>query len=291
VITDVAGVRVGHWTDMRAATGCTVVLFPAGTVASGEVRGGAPATREWALLEPHRTVTRLDALVLTGGSAFGLAACDGVMRFCEERGMGFATSAGVVPIVVGAGLFDLTRGDPTVRPGPDEGRAACEAATDGPVPLGAVGAATGATVGGWRGRDHVRPGWIGSATRRAGDLVVAALVAVNAFGEVDGPDDALIASADDPTADGAADGAFVHTTLGVVATNATLDKVGCLHAAQAGHDGLARALMPAHATVDGDAIVAAAVGGVAAPVDQVRLLATRAVEAAVRSGSVPPGGQ
>ena len=291
MITDVAGVRVGHWTDMRAATGCTVVLFPAGTVASGEVRGGAPATREWALLEPHRTVTRLDALVLTGGSAFGLAACDGVMRFCEERGMGFATSAGVVPIVVGAGLFDLTRGDPTVRPGPDEGRAACEAATDGPVPLGAVGAATGATVGGWRGRDHVRPGWIGSATRRAGDLVVAALVAVNAFGEVDGPDDALIASADDPTADGAADGAFVHTTLGVVATNATLDKVGCLHAAQAGHDGLARALMPAHATVDGDAIVAAAVGGVAAPVDQVRLLATRAVEAAVRSGSVPPGGQ
>ena len=292
MITDVAGVRVGHWTDVRAATGCTVVLFPAGTVASGEVRGGAPATREWALLEPHRTVTRLDALVLTGGSAFGLAACDGVMRFCEERGMGFATSAGVVPIVVGAGLFDLTRGDPTVRPGPDEGRAACEAATDGPVPLGAVGAATGATVGGWRGRDHVRPGWIGSATRRAGDLVVAALVAVNAFGEVDGPDDALIASADDPTVDcAAAGGAFVHTTLGVVATNATLDKVGCLHAAQAGHDGLARALMPAHATVDGDAIVAAAVGGVAAPVDQVRLLATRAVEAAVRSGSVPPGGQ
>ena len=127
MITDVAGVRVGHWTDMRAATGCTVVLFPAGTVASGEVRGGAPATREWALLEPHRTVTRLDALVLTGGSAFGLAACDGVMRFCEERGMGFATSAGVVPIVVGAGLFDLTRGDPTVRPGPDEGRAALPA--------------------------------------------------------------------------------------------------------------------------------------------------------------------
>src|SRR2546423_5543914 len=195
MITDVPGVRVGHWTDERAATGCTVVLFPAGTVASGEVRGGAPATREWALLEPHRTVTRLDALVLTGGSAFGLAACDGVMRFCEERGMGFATSAGVVPIVVGAGLFDLTRGDPTVRPGPDEGRAACEAATDGPVPLGAVGAATGATVGGWRGRDHVRPGWIGSATRRAGDLVVAALVAVKALGGGERPRDRPIAAA------------------------------------------------------------------------------------------------
>jgi L-aminopeptidase/D-esterase-like protein len=134
----------------------------------------------------------------------------------------------------------------------------------------------------------VGPGWIGSATRRAGDLIVAALVAVNAFGEVDGPDDAVVAAPVDLTAAG---GAFAHTTLGVVATNATLDKVGCLHAAQAGHDGLARALMPAHATVDGDAIVAAAVGGVDAPVDQVRLLAARAVEAAVRSGVVPSGGQ
>jgi L-aminopeptidase/D-esterase-like protein len=289
VITDVAGVRVGHWTDDRAATGCTVVLFPAGTVASGEVRGGSPATREWALLEPHRFVSRLDALVLTGGSAFGLAACDGVMRFCEERGMGFATPGGVVPIVVGAGLFDLAHGDPAVRPGPAEGRAACEAATDGPVPLGRLGAATGATVGGWRGREHVRPGWIGSATQRVGDLIVAALVAVNAFGEVDGPDDAVVASVDELVAPGG--GLFAHTTLGVVATNANLDKVGCLHAAQAGHDGLARALVPAHATVDGDAIVAAAVGGVDAAVDQVRLLAARAVEAAVRSGIDPPSGQ
>jgi len=147
MITEVPGVRVGHWTDERAATGCTVVLFPAGTVASGEVRGGAPATREWALLEPHRLVARLDAVVLTGGSAFGLAACDGVMQFCEERGMGFATSAGVVPIVVGAALFDLARGDPRARPGPAEGRAACEAASDGPVEEGSVGAGTGATVG------------------------------------------------------------------------------------------------------------------------------------------------
>ena len=118
---------------------------------------------------------------------------------------------------------------------------------------------------------------------------MAALVAVNAFGEVDGPDDAVVASADDALSSGG--GAFAHTTLGLVASNATLDKAGCLHAAQAGHDGLARALMPAHATVDGDAIVAAAVGGVDAPVDQVRLLATRAVEAAVRSGGVLPGGQ
>jgi L-aminopeptidase/D-esterase-like protein len=282
VITDVPGVRVGHWTDPAAATGCTVVLLPAGTVASGEVRGGSPATREWALLEPHRTVARLDAVVLTGGSAFGLAACDGVMQFCEEHGMGFATSAGVVPIVVGAGLYDLARGDATVRPGPAEGRAACEAASAGPIVLGPVGAAAGARVGGWRGPEHLRPGWMGSATRRVGDLVVAALVAVNAFGEVDGPSDVVITPAGD---------AFAHTTLGVIATNANLDKGGCLHAAEAGHDGLARALMPAHATVDGDAIVAAAVGGVDASIDQVRLLATRAVEAAVRSGVAPTGGQ
>jgi L-aminopeptidase/D-esterase-like protein len=282
LLTDVPGVRVGHWTDPQGATGCTVALFPAGTVGSGEVRGGAPATREWALLAPHRTVARLDAVVFAGGSAFGLAACDGVMRFCEERGMGYPTRGGVVPIVVGAALYDLVAGDASVRPGPAEGRAACEAARAGPVALGAVGAAAGATVGAWRGADHRRPGWLGSATRRAGELVVAALVAVNAFGEVDGPDDALVAPVDAPLA---------HTTLGVVATNANLDKLGCLHAAQAGHDGLARALVPAHATVDGDAIVAAAVGGVDAAVDQVRLLAARAVEAAVRSGEVPSGGQ
>src|SRR5690606_24114506 len=124
VITDVPGVRVGHWTDRRAATGCTVVLLPEGTVASGEVRGGAPATRETALLDPTRTVTRLDAVVMTGGSAFGLASADGVMRFCEERGIGVPTPAGPVPIVVALGLFDLPVGDPSVRPGPEEGYAA-----------------------------------------------------------------------------------------------------------------------------------------------------------------------
>ena len=116
MITDVPGVRVGHWTDERARTGCTVALLPAGTIASGEVRGGAPATREWDLLAPERRVTHLDAVVLSGGSAFGLATADGVMRFCEERGMGHPTAAGPVPIVVGASLFDLMIGDGSVRP-------------------------------------------------------------------------------------------------------------------------------------------------------------------------------
>src|SRR5207302_7774520 len=131
MITEVPGVRVGHWTDEVARTGCTVVLFPDATVASGEVRGGAPATREWDLLAPGRLVRRVDAVVLSGGSAFGLAACDGVMRFCEERGMGFPTAAGPVPIVVGAALFDLLVGDASVRPGPAEGYAACVAASAG----------------------------------------------------------------------------------------------------------------------------------------------------------------
>ncbi len=146
MITDITGLRVGHWTDPAARTGCTVVLFPDGTVASGDVRGGAPATRELELLDPRRTVSRIDAVVLTGGSAFGLAAADGAMRFCEERGLGFATPAGPVPIVVALALFDLAVGDPAARPGAAEGYAACAAATDGPVELGAVGAGAGATV-------------------------------------------------------------------------------------------------------------------------------------------------
>jgi L-aminopeptidase/D-esterase-like protein len=274
VITDVAGVRVGHWTDEVGRTGCTVVLLPDGAVASGEVRGGAPGTREFDLLAPERTVARVDAVVLSGGSAFGLAACEGVVRWCEERGLGFPTSAGPVPIVVGAVLYDLMVGDPSARPGPDAGYAACVAAAAGPFATGAVGAGTGATVAKWHGRQHARPGGIGTASLWDGELVVGALVAVNAFGDRLG---AAIPADVDST------GAFTNTTIGVVATNASLDKVGCLLVAQAGHDGLARSLEPAHATVDGDALVAVAVGPVAAAVDQVRILAARAVEQAVLS--------
>ena len=133
MITEVPGVEVGHWTDPEARTGCTVALFPEGTVASGEVRGGAPASRDFALLDPSRMVERLDAVVLSGGSAFGLASGDGVMRFLEDRGTGFETTAGPVPIVVGLSLFDLAEGDGSVRPGAAEGRAAAEAASSAPV--------------------------------------------------------------------------------------------------------------------------------------------------------------
>ena len=283
MITDVPGVRVGSWTDARARTGCTVVLLPEGSVASGEVRGGAPATREFALLDPQRTVDRVDAVVLTGGSAFGLASADGVVGWCEERGLGFPTSAGPVPIVVAMGLFDLSVGDASVRPGPAEGRAACEAATAGPVALGPVGAGTGATVSNWRGVDAVRPGGLATATERQGDLVVAALVAVNAFGDIDGtvPDADRLPGADP------AGSPFTNTTIGVVATNARLDAMSCLQVAQSAHDGYARALLPAHTRFDGDAVVAASCGEVEADVEVVRLLAVRAVERAIRSAAVP----
>jgi L-aminopeptidase/D-esterase-like protein len=305
VITDVPGLRVGHWTDAAARTGCTVVLFPEGTVASGEARGGAPATREVALLEPTRTVSRLDALVLTGGSAFGLASADGVVRFCEERGMGFPTSAGPVPIVVALGLFDLAVGDPAVRPGAHEGYAACVAATSGAVDVGLVGAGTGATVSGVQAVPEEampvdrRPGGLVTAGARVGDLVVAALVAVNAAGVPGAGDDlavdiARIAAREGApgVAAGGGTGGFGNTTIGLVATNADLDKIGCHLVAQSAHDGLARAVFPAHTRADGDAFVAAAVGGVDVDVDVVRGLAVHVVAQAIAGlgGPVPEQG-
>ena len=281
---DLEGVRVGHWTDAVARTGCTVVLLPEGTVASGEVRGGAPGTREFELLRPERLVSHIDAVVLTGGSAFGLASCDGAVRWCEEHGRGFVTRAARVPIVVGAVLYDLAVGDPTVRPGAEDGYAACVAATEGDVELGAVGAGTGATVAKWWGTEpERRPGGLGGAVERDGDLVVAALMAVNAFGD-------LVGAVRRPLPVAAPATVGENTTIGVVLTNARLDKTGCLLVAQSGHDGLARALEPAHATVDGDAIVACATGVVEAAVDRVRVLAARAVESAIRSAAAGVSG-
>lgn len=278
MITAVDGVRVGHWTDVDAATGCTVVLFPEGTVASAEVRGGAPASRELELLEPSRTVERLDALVLTGGSAFGLASADGVVRWLEERGIGFPTAAGPVPIVAALGVFDLLAGDPSVRPGPEQGYDACVAATAADVPLGRVGVGAGCLVAKWQGREHARPGGLGSAVVADGDVVVAALVAVNAVGDLRG-DDLRIPVA--PTR-GFQEATGESTTIGVVVTNARLTKLQCLLAAQSGHDGLARALDPAHTAGDGDAIVAAATGAVDAGPWVVRALAAYAVERAIQ---------
>lgn len=278
MITAVDGVRVGHWTDPVARTGCTVALFPEGTVASAEVRGGAPASHELAVLEPGRTVERLDALVLTGGSAFGLASTEGVLRWCEERGLGFPTGAGPVPIVAALAVFDLLDGDASVRPGPDHGYTACVAANAGEVELGRVGAGTGCLVRKWEGRESTRPGGLGGAVLRHGDVTVAALMAVNAVGDrrVEGELRLPV-----PPTQGFAAPAGTNTTIGVVVTDATLTKLECHLAAQSGHDGFARALDPAHTAGDGDALVVAATGRVEAPTGIVRALAAYAVEAAI----------
>ncbi len=300
------GLRVGHYTDDTARTGCTVLLFPEGTVASGEVRGGAPATREFDLLAPERTVERLDALVLSGGSAFGLASGDGVVAYLADEGIGFPTGGGPVPIVVGLSLYDLLEGDGSVRPGPAEGRAAAEAATptvDIPVPTGPVGAGTGATVGTWRGRDHAQPGGLGVAVVSHGSLTVAVVVAVNAAGDVgdpatstavaDGvfkgwPDSGDLFAASPGAGAGVDAGPRGNTTIGAVVTDAALAKGECLLLAQSAHDGLARAVFPSHMRSDGDAFVAAATGTVprgngdgAAELDVLRVLTVAAVEQAV----------
>lgn len=281
VITRIDGVRVGHWTDHEARTGCTVVLFPDGTVASGEVRGGAPATRDFALLAPEMMVERLDAVVLSGGSAFGLASCTGVMAHLEQAGVGFETSGGRVPIVVGMSLYDLSVGDATVRPDAAAGRAAAEAASAGVVELGPVGAGTGATVSKWQDPEWSRPGGLGAASATVGDLVVAALVAVNASGDIDdGRTAAAIAAgtfAPSPVVP------FENTTIGVVVTNAAVTKRDCHLMAHSAHDGYARALVPAHSSGDGDAVVVAATGAVDADLMTLRVLATDVVERAIRS--------
>ena len=275
MITDVPGVMVGHWTDPEAMTGCTAVVLPPGSRAAGEVRGGAPAAREGALLAPERTVGTVDVVMLCGGSSYGLAACHGAMRWCEERGRGVATPAGPVPIVVGFALFDLMVGDGRVRPDAAHGYAACEAASEDPVETGRVGAGTGATIAKHRGAEHARPGGLGTATSRHGELVVSALAAVNAFGDVRRPGERPEIAPVVPSA------AFESTTLAVIATNATLSKLDCLVVAQSSHDGFARALEPVHTAVDGDVAVCAATCDADGDRELVRVLAARAVEDAI----------
>lgn len=283
MITDVAGIRVGHWTG--ASTGVTVVLLPPGTVGSGEVRGGAPATRELALLEPTRTVDQVDAVVFTGGSAFGLAAADGVMEYLAEQGRGVMTRAGAVPIVPSAAIFDLGEGD--VRPTAAEGRAAAEAADSGPVPAnGRVGAGRGARIGTWRGADHAGLGGLGSASARIDGAVVGALAVVNAVGDVIGADGQILAGSSAPAGGLIFPDPLVereNTTLVVVATDARATKSDCFLLAQSGHHGLAQALHPSHTRFDGDLVIGLATGIVEASIDRVRVAATEAVAEAVRA--------
>ncbi len=286
-ITAVEGIRVGHWTDERGRTGCTVVVLPEPNRVAVEVRGAAPGTRETALLAPGMRVEQADAILLTGGSAFGLAAADGVVSALEAEGRGHPTPVGPVPIVPTAVVFDLIEGDAAARPGPAEGEAAYRAADDGPVQSGRLGAGTGATVGKWRGFDASSPGGLGSASVSWEGIVVGALAVVNAVGDV------FTLEGEPLTGGEAVPGPspltvrpLQNTTLVVVATDAELRREELVRVAVRAQDALAVCLRPAHTRYDGDIAFAVSCGEEAADVDSVAELAFeavgRAIEAAVR---------
>jgi L-aminopeptidase/D-esterase-like protein len=310
-LTAVPGIKVGHETLAARPTGCTVVLVERGAVAGVDVRGSAPGTRETDLLSPVNTIDEIHAIVLSGGSAFGLDAASGVMRFLEERGIGYDAGVARVPIVPAAVLFDLGVGnDPKIRPTADSGYRAAAAATSGPVAEGNVGAGAGATVGKLAGRTRAMKGGIGSAAIVLPDgLIVAALVAVNAAGDVIDPATGrVVAGVRSADGKGLADvRQLLHsglavpgrpgesTTIGVVATNARLTKTQATKVAQMAHDGLARAISPVHSPLDGDTIFALATGTRTEPADLLTIgalaadAAAEAVVRAVRAATGIPG--
>ena len=276
-LTDVEGIKVGYFTHQRRPTGCTVVVAEQGAIAGVDVRGGAPGTRETDLLRPEAAVQQVHAVVLSGGSAYGLATADGVMRYLEQKGVGFRVSGAVVPIVPAAILFDLSVGDPSIRPDAAGGFQAAESASGGPVLQGNVGAGAGATVGKLFGIERAMKGGLGSASiKLPGGLVVAALVAVNVLGDVVDPEDGKLL-AGTRTEDGKDLADTLHqirqgiaiagpspgenTTLGVVAANVDWTKAQATKVAQMAHDGLARTIRPAHMPFDGDTIFALGTGG------------------------------
>ena len=297
-LTDVAGLAVGHFTHPARATGCSVVLCPEGAVAGVDVRGGAPGTRETDLLAPENLVDRVHAVLLSGGSAFGLAAADGVMRWLEERGHGFAVGKARVPIVPAAVLFDLWHGDLSIRPDAAAGYAACEAASNARPAQGNVGAGAGAAVGKLFGIERAMRGGIGSASIRVGGVTVAALVAVNATGDVIDPSNGETIAG---SRTHAGSRQFVHaaaalargevpgrlqagmaTTLGVIATDAVLNKAQCRKLASMAHDGLARCIDPIHTPFDGDTLFALATGASGQP-GSVALIGTLAAQVTARA--------
>ncbi|WP_437877932.1 P1 family peptidase [Sorangium sp. So ce513] len=274
-ITDVAGIEVGHFTDGRRPTGCTVVLAREGAVAGVDVRGAAPGTRETDLLSPSNVVERVHGVLLAGGSAWGLDAAGGVMRWLDERGVGLTVGPARLPIVPGAVLFDLALGDQRIRPDAAAGYAACEAASNTPPAEGNVGAGAGAVVGKIFGFHRAMKGGIGSASVTVDGVTAGAIVACNALGDVVDPETGeVLAGA--RTEDGTrllgsrrallrgdtprATLAGSNTTIGVIATDAVLTKAQAHRLATVGHDGLARAINPLHTLSDGDTLFALGTG-------------------------------
>ncbi len=276
-ITDVAGLEVGHFSDTRRPTGCTVILAREGAVGGVDVRGAAPGTRETDLLSPGNLVERVHGIMLAGGSAWGLAATEGAMRWLEERDIGMDVRFGMLPIVPAAVLFDLPMGDARIRPDAAAGYAACEAASTRAPAEGNVGAGTGALVGKLFGVERAMKGGIGTASITVGGVTVGALIACNALGDVIDPDTAqVVAGARTPDGHALLDTrralmrgeppkpllAGTNTTIGVVATDAVLTKVQANRLAMVAHDGLARSINPVHTMSDGDTLFALATGRV-----------------------------
>ncbi len=316
-ITDVAGIEVGHATDLGRGSGCTVVLCRGGAVGGVDVRGSAPGTRETDLLRPTSQVLEVHAIVLSGGSAFGLDSASGVVQFLAERDIGYRAGSVTVPIVPAAILFDIGIRTHGVHPGADEGYSACVNASDGGVDEGSAGAGTGATVAKTMGLDRAVKGGIGTASvDLGGGVVVGAIVAVNAIGGVYDPDTGVLIAGprddrggmDDPVeALLAGDGEDTpvpfgsSTTIGVVATSATLSKEEANKLASISHDGLALAVRPVHTMRDGDTMFALATGAEAGRADMLRLGAAavacvgraivRGVRCATGVGGVPSVGE
>ncbi|MFN2385377.1 MAG: P1 family peptidase [Thermoanaerobaculia bacterium] len=291
-----AGYRIGHATDAERRTGCTVVLTPPGTIAAVDVRGGAPGTRETGVFTPGNLVSEIHGVLFAGGSAFGLAAATGVVAWLRDRGVGYAVGPARVPIVAGAVLFDLAVGDSAAFPDEASGRAACDAAREGRIPVGAVGAGTGATVGKLFGVPSAARGGLGAAAVTLPDReVVAALAAVNAFGDVVDPvtGERLAGSSAEGGGGaaraliesdlGATPAAASHTTLICVATTVPFEPGALRRVAIEAHDGLARAVRPAHTVVDGDVVFALAPGGGTPPLLTRLRVGAAAAEVAARA--------
>ncbi|MFP4086627.1 MAG: P1 family peptidase [Desulfobacteraceae bacterium] len=297
-ITDISGIQIGHARDLGAATGCTVLIADQGATAGVDVRGGTPGTRDTDLLNPVNLVDKVHGVVLSGGSAFGLAACSGVMRFLEERDIGLDTGVARIPIVCGAVLFDLGIGDPGVRPDEAMGYQACLDAGRKPCAQGNVGAGAGATVGKIRGMERAMKSGLGTCGIETRGLKVGALVAVNSLGDVIDPASgaalAGVLSPDRTTILNTEEimishfvrqniGFVSNTTIGIVITNAALTKSQATKVASMAHNGYARSIRPAHTMLDGDTLFTVATGQMPTDISVVGMLSAKAVQQAVIS--------
>ncbi|MGI9608887.1 MAG: P1 family peptidase [Acidimicrobiia bacterium] len=283
-ITSVPGIGVGHWTDPVGRTGVTVVSLPEPNRVVAEVRGAAPGSRELALLAPGMRVEEIQAIVLTGGSAFGLATADGVVAALEAEGRGHQTARGPVPIVPTAVIYDLLAGDPAARPGAEQGAAAYAAATGGPVAMGSVGAGCGALVAGWRGPDNFQPGGLGSASIGSGQATVGALAVVNAVGDVftlEG--ESLTGGSPRSSPPGIHPAPLENTTLVVVATDARIERNDLLRLAVRAQDAVAACIRPGHTRYDGDVAFAVSCGEAEADLDALGEAAFAAVGDAIEA--------